>query len=111
MIKESGGIYLGTCRELGNREGSVRFRLPHQEVRFTDRQHGSVCVDPNQFGDPNLVRRDGLVSYNLAVVADDIREYHRRRQPSCRTRGRLVALGWGHRIDWGLHRQSRVVCP
>ena len=41
-------------------------------MSFTDRRWGPQQADPRAFGDPILVRRDGLVSYNLAVVADDI---------------------------------------
>ena len=41
-------------------------------MSFIDRRWGPRHADPRQFGDPILVRRDGLVSYNLAVVADDI---------------------------------------
>ena len=52
--------------------GAVRFRLEAGPVSFTDRRWGPQHADPRRFGDPILVRRDGLVSYNLAVVADDI---------------------------------------
>ena len=33
---------------------------------------GEVQVDPKQFGDPVLVRSDGIVAYTLAVVVDDL---------------------------------------
>lgn len=71
-IRAAGGVYRGTCRAAGHTEGAVRLRLAPGEVVFDDRRWGRRAVDPNDFGDPVLVRRDGLVAYNLAVVADDI---------------------------------------
>ncbi len=53
MVRSSGGVYLGTCRDAGHTEGSVRFRTE---------------AGP----DPVLRRRDGIFTYTLAVVADDI---------------------------------------
>lgn len=72
QIRAAGGVYPGTCRDAGHTDGALRFRLPEGPVRFTDRHWGLREVDPNRFGDPVLVRRDGVVAYNLAVVADDI---------------------------------------
>lgn len=60
------------CRDAGHTEGSLRWRLPAGPVAFTDRRMGAVDVDPNRFGDPVLVRRDGVVAYTLAVVVDDL---------------------------------------
>ena len=62
----------GDCLPRGFSEGAVRFRLEPGAMTFTDRRWGARQADPRAFGDPILVRRDGLVSYNLAVVADDI---------------------------------------
>ena len=62
----------GLCDGKGHTAGAVRFRLEAGQVSFTDRRWGPQQADPRAFGDPILVRRDGLVSYNLAVVADDI---------------------------------------
>lgn len=67
-----GGVYAGTCREAGHGEGAVRFPLPPGELVFVDGRFGPQRVDPREFGDPVLRRRDGLHTYNLAVVADDI---------------------------------------
>lgn len=67
-----GGRYPGTCRERGLARGAVRLALPPGDVVVDDRRWGRRRVDPTTFGDPVLVRRDGLVAYNLAVVADDI---------------------------------------
>lgn len=72
QIKAAGGRYPGTCRDAGHKRGALRLRLPDGAVHFVDRRFGPRDIDPNQFGDPVLVRSDGLVSYNLAVVADDI---------------------------------------
>lgn len=62
----------GRCAEKGYAEGAIRFRLDPGPMSFVDRRWGPQQADPRAFGDPILVRRDGLVSYNLAVVADDI---------------------------------------
>jgi glutamyl/glutaminyl-tRNA synthetase len=71
-VAAHGGVYPGTCRDLGLEDGALRFRLPPGEVRFVDRRFGPRAVDPGTLGDPVLVRSDGLVGYNLAVVADDV---------------------------------------
>jgi glutamyl-tRNA synthetase len=62
----------GGCDAQGHATGAIRFRLEAGPVAFVDRRWGPRQPDPRRFGDPILVRRDGLVSYNLAVVADDI---------------------------------------
>jgi glutamyl/glutaminyl-tRNA synthetase len=62
----------GRCDGKGYTDGAIRFRLEPRLVTFVDRRWGPQQADPRAFGDPILVRRDGLVSYNLAVVADDI---------------------------------------
>lgn len=72
QIREAGGVYPGICREAGNTEGSVRFRLRDDPVVVVDRRHGPREVIPATLGDPVLQRRDGGFAYPLAVVADDI---------------------------------------
>jgi glutamyl/glutaminyl-tRNA synthetase len=67
-----GTPYPGSCRDAGHAQGAVRFRLPEGELRVIDRRFGPRRVDPSAFGDPILQRRDGVFTYNLAVVADDI---------------------------------------
>ena len=62
----------GDCAARGYDDGAIRFRLDPASMTFVDRRRGRQVVDPRAFGDPVLVRRDGQVSYNLAVVADDI---------------------------------------
>lgn len=73
-VRAAGGVYPGTCRDAGHRDGALRLRLPPGPVRFVDRRFGPCEVDPNALGDPVLVRRDGVVGYNLAVVVDDHRD-------------------------------------
>ena len=72
--QQVGPVYAGTCRDAGHTEGALRLRLPPGPVHFVDRRWGPQEVDPTTFGDPVLVRRDGLVAYNLAVVVDDLRD-------------------------------------
>lgn len=74
QIQATGGTYRGTCRERGLTQGALRFWLPEGLVTFVDRRWGPQQEDPNLFGDPVLRRRDGVYSYNLAVVVDDIRD-------------------------------------
>ena len=74
QVAAHGGVYPGTCRDRGIQAGALRLRLPPGPVRFDDRRHGAQSVDPRAFGDPVLVRRDGLLAYNLAVVVDDLRD-------------------------------------
>lgn len=74
QIRASGAVYLGTCRDAGHAEGALRLRLPAGQVAFDDRRWGPQSFDPTTFGDPVLVRSDGVVAYHLAVVTDDIRD-------------------------------------
>jgi len=81
---EEGGelIYPGTCRErewtFDSEEAALainwRFRVPDGEtIRFTDGRMGEqVFVTGKDFGDFLVWRKDGIPSYELAVVADDI---------------------------------------
>jgi glutamyl/glutaminyl-tRNA synthetase len=70
-VQDGGGVYPGTCRTRGLRDGAIRFRLPDQWIAMQDRARGRHTVDLAAMGDPVLRRRDGLYAYNLAVVADD----------------------------------------
>lgn len=72
QVGSQGGRCVGSCRARGLTRGAVRFVVPPGPVTVHDRRWGERQVDPGSFGDPVLVRRDGLVAYNLAVVADDI---------------------------------------
>ena len=67
-----GAAYPGTCRDAGLGEGALRWRVPSGDVVVLDRRFGPRTVDAAVLGDPVIQRRDGVYSYNLAVVADDI---------------------------------------
>lgn len=71
-IQEGGGRHPLACRTAGSTEGAIRFVLPDRAVDFVDRVHGARSIRPLDFGDPVLRRRDGVYTYNLAVVADDL---------------------------------------
>lgn len=73
-------IYSGTCRNLTAEEQAVkrkvkdpsfRFKISDQIVIFKDRVHGEKHFDPQSIGDFVVKRADGIISYQLAVVADD----------------------------------------
>jgi glutamyl/glutaminyl-tRNA synthetase len=72
QIQASGGVYMGTCRDAGHTEGSLRFKLPEGPLTFEDRRWGVMTYEPAHLGDPVLRRRDGIFAYPLAVVADDL---------------------------------------
>jgi glutamyl/glutaminyl-tRNA synthetase len=68
------GIYPGTCRALRvEAGGNWRFRVPDGEtVEFQDGRFGRQSfVAGRDFGDFLVWRRDGMASYQLAVVVDD----------------------------------------
>ena len=77
------GRYPGTCRELGpderrirelDKDPALRLRVePGLVIRFTDRLHGPQESDlAAETGDFIVARADGIPSYHLAVVLDDI---------------------------------------
>ena len=75
MIKETGGVYQGTCRnsQHGSEGAAVRLKLDSPITCFHDRILGDITVcDQHALEDTVLKRRDGLFSYNLVVVLDDI---------------------------------------
>ncbi len=74
-LPELGPVYPGTCRSGPTRPElptSLRFRLPDAELAFDDGLHGRVSVPREVLSDFVLRRADGLHSYQLAVVVDDI---------------------------------------
>lgn len=76
QIKQSGGFYLGTCRDKGiNNPENCSIRLKVDEVieQFHDDKHGTITI-PKQLAQEDFIikRRDKLFAYNLAVVLDDI---------------------------------------
>ncbi|MBD3587037.1 tRNA glutamyl-Q(34) synthetase GluQRS [Salinimonas sp. HHU 13199] len=80
MIRESGGVYPGTCRnahhDLNNTDRpavSVRLKLDNPVTDFADRILGYQKIPSGHATEDFIVqRKDGLFAYNLAVVADDI---------------------------------------
>ncbi len=67
--------YPGFCRDkrLPLTGHAVRLRVPNHEICVRDRLQGDVCENLSQtIGDFVLRRRDGIISYQLAVVVDDL---------------------------------------
>jgi glutamyl-Q tRNA(Asp) synthetase len=75
-VRALGGVYDGRCRSRGmaptDAPHAVRLRVPEETIGFRDRLQGPFAQDlAREVGDFVLVRRDGLVAYQLAVVVDD----------------------------------------
>jgi glutamyl-tRNA synthetase len=71
---EFGAVYPGTCRQGPSRPHapqSLRFRVPDVPPSFVDGLR-QARVEPVAQGDFVLQRADGMYSYQLAVVVDDI---------------------------------------
>lgn len=68
-----GIIYPGTCRRgCTSSESAVRIRTNDEPVEFTDAAQGLQSQRlESESGDFVIKRRDGLIAYHLAVVADD----------------------------------------
>lgn len=76
-------VYPGTCRNLRHtdrrpapqkKNPALRFRIPdNTTLTFVDRRHGPIEENVNtETGDFIVARADGVISYQLAVVVDDI---------------------------------------
>ena len=67
--------YPGWCRDgvrHSDRPQAIRLRVPQGEVGFEDEVQGPLAFDVgDEVGDFIIRRRDGLFSYQLAVVIDD----------------------------------------
>lgn len=73
----SNHIYAGTCRNLNLdfAHQAIRLKVADQLICFQDRLQGQQCSNlQNELGDFVLKRRDGIISYQLAVVVDDDRQ-------------------------------------
>ena len=76
---EEGLIYPGTCKgKTVDPEKPAALRLDLEaamrevgELVWTDEIAGSIVVDPSDFGDVVIVRKDAPASYHLAVTLDD----------------------------------------
>jgi glutamyl-tRNA synthetase len=54
-------------------DGAVRFRVPeHGQTAFHDLVHGDIAFDNEHIEDFVILRSDGLPTYHLSVVVDDI---------------------------------------
>ncbi|MGE4054699.1 MAG: glutamate--tRNA ligase [Vicinamibacterales bacterium] len=60
------------AREREGRPRAVRFRVPDGIVRFDDLVHGPIEVDAATLDDFIILRSDGLPTYHLSVVSDDV---------------------------------------
>ncbi|MCP5268517.1 MAG: tRNA glutamyl-Q(34) synthetase GluQRS [Zoogloeaceae bacterium] len=72
---DGGVVYPGTCRN-GLREGLLarawRLRVTDASIGFDDRIQGTLVQNlAQEVGDFVLLRADGMVAYQLAVVVDD----------------------------------------
>ncbi|WP_017401959.1 tRNA glutamyl-Q(34) synthetase GluQRS [Acinetobacter sp. TG19627] len=70
----SNHIYAGTCRDLNLAfaDQAIRLKVTDQQICFQDRLQGQQCSNlQHDLGDFVLKRRDGIISYQLAVVVDD----------------------------------------
>ncbi|MEO8018870.1 MAG: tRNA glutamyl-Q(34) synthetase GluQRS [Pseudomonadota bacterium] len=65
--------YPGTCRNGPTKPGptAMRFRVSDQPIHFDDLYLGPQRFDLKACGDVVIERRDGIASYQLAVVIDD----------------------------------------
>ena len=73
-ILGSNHIYAGTCRDLNLEfvDQAIRLKVSDQQICFQDRLQGQLCSNLKyDLGDFVLKRRDGIISYQLAVVVDD----------------------------------------
>ncbi len=74
-VRKMGGVYNGHCRNLNlpQTEGSsIRFRSTIYVDQYTDEIRGTVKNPYPDVQDMILRRRDGLYSYNLVCLLDDI---------------------------------------
>jgi len=75
-------VYSGKCRALPAEEverrkaagepWTLRLRVPAGKTAFHDLLRGPVEFDNDTFGDFIVQRSDGTITYNLAVVVDDV---------------------------------------
>ncbi|MAD91254.1 MAG: tRNA glutamyl-Q(34) synthetase GluQRS [Gammaproteobacteria bacterium] len=68
-----GAIYSGSCRNQRNASNNAyRILTNNKEVEFYDQIHGRYSQKLEcESGDFIVLRRDGLIAYNLAVIVDD----------------------------------------
>jgi glutamyl-tRNA synthetase len=59
-------------REAAHTPRAIRFRVPDGATRFDDLVHGTIEFDHANIEDFVIVRSDGLPTYQLSVVCDDV---------------------------------------
>ena len=69
-LRSPGGGPLDPGAEVG--KGAIRFLVPDGKTMYTDLIHGPIAVENAQVEDFVLLRGDGLPTYHLSVVVDDI---------------------------------------
>jgi glutamyl-tRNA synthetase len=60
------------AREAARMPRAIRFRVPDGATRFDDLVHGPIEFDHANIEDFVIVRSDGLPTYQLSVVCDDV---------------------------------------
>lgn len=78
QIQAAGSHYRGTCANKGLQQGQLAWRLHSRDTAscFTDSILGEQHIAAEIVAEDYLLkRRDGLFSYQLAVVADDIDQH------------------------------------
>ena len=58
--------------ERQGRSKAIRFKVPKGELRYRDMIHGDITTQLDNIENFVLLRRDGLPTYHLSVVVDDI---------------------------------------
>lgn len=61
-----------TRREAEGLHRAIRFQVPGEDIHYTDLILGDIAVKSDTLEDFVLMRRDGLPTYHLSVVVDDI---------------------------------------
>ena len=56
------------------RPRAIRFLVPEGEIKYRDLVHGTISVESQNIEDFVLLRGDGLPTYHLSVVVDDIEQ-------------------------------------
>ena len=59
-------------REAARAPRAIRFRVPDGVTRFDDLVHGTIAFDHANIEDFVILRSDGLPTYQLSVVCDDV---------------------------------------
>jgi glutamyl-tRNA synthetase len=60
------------ARESASTPRAIRFRVPDGSTRFDDLVHGAIEFDHANIEDFVILRSDGLPTYQLSVVCDDV---------------------------------------